>query len=305
MTKPLQIFILFFSGLSSANQIDDLKTTEDVVNFVKIVDSDFANEMFDKFTIKSTDSIVNYLECKSIFNKWNIQNWEKSDLNNDGKTDLVFFSYWSSFDLYAIIDLGNGNYKLFPLSNDSFEDCELAKPIKIKDKNYLKFYKRKQIAVRENGKFKHYENVIQIDTLAFLKTGIFEKNNNVEKYDIESVEIETSYCYGFCPVFALKVYMDGRAEFNGVANTDKKGKSTTKYSKAIINNIVEMLEYSSLKELNKIYEVTWTDDQTVVLTVKFKDGTSKVIQDYGLQGTFGLNSIYKYLISLGKETKWE
>lgn len=36
-------------------------------------------------------------------------------------------------------------------------------------------------------------------------------------------EFRRTSCYGKCPVYAIKLYSDGRAEFNGVANIEKIG----------------------------------------------------------------------------------
>jgi len=98
------------------NKIDSLQTVEQVINFAKSINPDFARKNFGTLQIKSTELIVKELNNCNLYKNWDIPNWQKIDLNNDGKTDLLFTAYWySSYRQYAILETGTDQYKLFVL----------------------------------------------------------------------------------------------------------------------------------------------------------------------------------------------
>lgn len=283
------------------NTIDKLKTTNDVVAFVKSVNPEYVKNTTKKFQIKSTDSIAKDLDCGEIFKKWNSKNWEKTDLNNDGKTDLIFISYWYDYTPFAIIDAGNNNFNLFRLSND-IEECEILKPIQINQKNELLIYHSKSI-LDENS---DYKSIPITDTLTYKFDSFIEININEGKhYILNSIEFKTGGSMGFSPMFELNINSQGWANFNGLSDVSFKGKSSKYITVNQFNELKELIEYIKIKDLKNSYEVPWTDAQTVTLKIKFNDGTIKEIKDYGSQGTFGLSAVYAKLIKIGTETDWK
>ena len=130
------------------------------------------------------------MDCDGIFKNWKIKNWEKTDINNDGKTDLIFVSYWYSYQTYSIIDNGNEKYDLHRLSKQLFDECEFFKPIKLNGKNYLKIIQKKK---RIN------------DTLTFKYNSFLELESKKADYQIESVQIDKQGLYGVCAFYSLKL----------------------------------------------------------------------------------------------------
>ena len=104
-----------------ANQIDNLKTDKDVLEFLKKINADFRSEKFQAIEIRSTAMIRKDLSCNEMAEKWEVNNWEKSDLNGDGLTDLVVILYWYDYGIYAVIDKGSDNFNLLTLSNNIFD----------------------------------------------------------------------------------------------------------------------------------------------------------------------------------------
>lgn len=85
--KLVFIFLLLLSKQALSNTIDDLKTDGEVNAFVKAQNPDFVKYNDGKFEIRATNLIAKDLSCNGIFESWQIRNWEKADITNDGLTD--------------------------------------------------------------------------------------------------------------------------------------------------------------------------------------------------------------------------
>jgi len=302
LKKGLLIIFIFMSTFVSANQIDSLKSSKDVEKFAKKVYPKFTEFKWSEFKIISTEEVRAKISCKEGYDLLEVKNWAKVDITNDGKTDLILTAYWgTTLYSYAIVDKGNNNFKTYRLSKNVFDNCELFKPIKKDDLNFLKTYIKKQ----EEVGLMEYEELIIKDTLVFKFQEFVELNKNPTKYKIKEIEFQTSGCYGSCPVFNLKINYKENAEFNGQAYIKHKGKSEKKIPINLFNEIQELLEYIEVKKLKDNYSVAWTDDQTSFLTIRFNDNSIKKIRDYGMIGTFGLMAVYSKLIEIGKETEWK
>ena len=305
--KQYLILFLFLLALSMVypNKIDKLKTTKEVIEFVKSVSPQF-KDGWKEFTIPSTEELGKELYCDGVFREWDIKNWEKADLTNDGLTDLLFISYQYGYTPYAIVDKGDGSFNVHSLWRSSFEKCELAKPITLNDKNYLKIY-------QPRSKWNNAEDLLSleaieytvIDTLTYKFQSFVELNEEPANYKIEKIEFKSSPCYGTCPVFSLVLYSSGKVEFDGAYHVNFQGKSSKAIGTGLFNEIASLLKYIRVKDLEEIYQVTWTDDQTAILDVTFSNGEKKRIRDYGMQQTYGLMAVYDKLTEVALETDWE
>lgn len=306
MKKLAIIFVIIFSNLAFGNKIDELKTDKDVEDFIKTAAPEFVKKVwkdFDwgNFRIVSTDSIYSYLKCQKIFSRSEINNWQKIDINNDGLTDLLFIPHYYGYSQYAIIDEGNGTFKLTRFNID-FNVCEYVKTIKIQNKNELQIRKVNLPFVFDDN----IEKYVKLDTLTYKYDSFIELNEKVIiDNKIKSIAIERDYCFGTCPVFKLIINKNGLAEFDGIAHTKFKGKSVKQVDLKKINEMLELLNYIEIKKLEDYYSVNYTDAPTAILEVFFEDGSVKKIKDYGLSGTYGLCTLYSKLTKIGTETKWE
>lgn len=303
--KLLLLVFFIYSNIAFANKIDSLASTQEVVDFLKTVNEDFADNQYQEFKILPTAQIAAELDCDGIFKQWDIKNWEKADLNNDGLTDLLILPHWYSYDPYAIIDEGNGGFKLHRLFLNVFEECELAKPIQVNGQTQLMIYKRQQQRVTLGNNEWKFNTVQFLDTLSFKFNDLVELNNNPADYQIKSIFFKTSSCLGTCPIFTLKMDSKGKTVFDGIAYTNFPGKSSKNLPVALFNELHEILNYISVKQLEEHYEVNWTDDQTATLTIVFANKESKTIRDYGMQGTYGLRTVYTKLMDIGMNTRWK
>ncbi|MES1216567.1 MAG: DUF6438 domain-containing protein [Bacteroidota bacterium] len=289
MTRTLIIILLtFVCQHILANRIDNLKTDADVVEFLKSTNADFRSPGLNKIELRSSEILRQDLNCNGLAEKWQIKNWEKADFNQDGLTDLVVMLYWYDYGVYVIMDNGKNNFQLHTLSYNIYEKCELAKPILSNGQQLLLFSEKKII-----------------DTLAYKYYGFVELNRHPSVYDIDSIEFRTGSCFNNCPVFSIKLGKDRNAVYEGGMYNPKQGKftATLEYDKS--QAIFDLVNYLSVKKLNDSYRVSWTDDQTCWLRIKFTDGTVKEIKDYGLKGTFGLRLIYSIFLDLRVSQNWK
>jgi len=296
--RILIIIFLLFSNQAFSNKIDSLNTDKDVEEFLKGLNKDFAKD--GRFKIQPTELLAKSLDCEGVFQQWKMKNWEKVDITNDGLTDLIFIANWYNYISYALIDKGGNNFSFFRFSKNSFENCEFVKPIRIGSKNYLKIFRKTNEPDTTNKQPFSYKSVLIFDTLTFNFNSFIELNELKQSPNqIESIEINTSYCFGTCPSFNLKLLKNGTANFEGIGYTKQEGKSTKRLSPETFKELAALATYINIKNLKDNYAVNWTDDQTAILKITFNDKSTKVIRDYGLQGTFGLSAIYSKLMKIG------
>lgn len=293
--KHLFLLTLLITGtLGQCSTIEQLKTTEEVEAFVRSRDPKINGPEATKFHIKSNDVLSRELECGGIFEDWKIKNWEKADLNNDGTTDLLLIGEWNGPYPMVVLDLGEDVYKFIRLKRNSFEPCELFKPIRIKEKTYLKAYGRQSTRSGLSPDGPRYKT----DTLSFFNNTLVKYNPQPKNKAISSIKLNTSACFGMCPEFYLEITPDDQADFNGLQHTPVIGKSSFKLKEGSYKELMDLLNYMDVEHLKSNYAVGWTDDQTGTLTVTFADGHSKTIVDYGMQGTPGLKAVFRKMIAI-------
>ncbi len=288
---------------SVKSEIDGLSNTNEIIRFLKQNDIEFKGDKYHiEFLIKDTDSVLSETECKDIFKIWKIKNWEKVDIDNNGLTDLFFYSNWYGKSPFAFLDLGNKKYKKIRIRKEH-NKCELSKPIKIGNKNALKFYREKHFPKDTVGYSDEYIIRKQIDTLIVYKNNLIELKKPA-KYDIKSIKIERDICFGSCPEYKMEIE-NNHAEFEGISYTNFKGKGKKEIELEKINELFEIIERIRIKELKNDYQVYATDNPSAKLTIEFADLSTKEISDYGLSGTFGLRFLYSKLNEIAMQTEWE
>ena len=302
--KNLLLFFIIISSsnLIYSNKIDRLENDEDVQEFVLSVEPDFTKYRYDKYKILPTKILNQKLDCRGVIERWEIKNWEKTDINNDGKTDLLFIisNHNRQFYPYLIVDQGLKGFTSHRLSNNPFEDCELFKSIKIDNNEYLKHYTIKQ---NEIGLMKYEEEVI-IDTLTYKFSEIIEFEKHPDSYNIKTIEYSTG-CSDGCPIFSFKIKENGIAYYNGTWNSDVKGSRKIKISRKKFKEIENLLGYIRVKDLKEKYSVPWFHGKTGYLKLTFSDNTTKIIDDYGSIGSYGLSAVYKKLEQIVKDEIWK
>jgi hypothetical protein len=103
------------------------------------------------------------------------------------------------------------------------------------------------------------------DTLVFSRT--YPKNSG----NFESIEFETTGCYGTCPQMKLKINKTGAVSFEGIDYTEKNGYYSGKLTGTQLNFVKRNLSYLNFRTLDEHYEAMWTDDETCKISIRLKD----------------------------------
>lgn len=307
MKNPAILLLLLFANLIFGNKIDKLKTTKDVVKFVKAIYPEYGIVKYKNFArgvfdIKPIDTVYNSIRCQDAFTISEIKSWQKIDINNDGLTDLIFISHHYGYTQNIIIDKGRSKFNLIR-NIVNFDECEYIKPIRIENKNELLV--RNVSLPFDIFPGDKVENYIKKDTLTYKFDALIERNSSPFDSKIKSVTLKTNLCSGICPVYELTVNKNGYIEFNGIEQVEFTGKSTKQVNPKEVVELFNLMNYIEIRNLKDYYEANYTDAETLNLTVFFEDGTVKNIKDYGASGTYGLSALYAKLKRLATETHWK
>lgn len=129
----------------------------------------------------------------------------------------------------------------------------------------------------------------------------------------ETIEYEAGACYGFCPIYKMKINGDRTAIFEAERfnfsqdrdSQDKEGIFKGTITEEQYNKLVLMLKSLEPKDLKDYYgNKNVSDLPTSHLTLKFKDGRVKKIEDYGKHGTPNLEKVYQFFEDLKTNQAW-
>jgi len=309
--KEILIFsILLFTihigyGQKIPSRIDSISSKEDVEKLIRSFDKDYK-----RFSLKPITEFTSRNEgnefCNKIADSLDItKSFYKSDFDNNGYTDLLAIGYYYGFKIFVVMNYGKDSLKLNSLTRRSFQECTFPKII---NDTIIRYYNMSRPNWRTSDKAKS----LQFSDLIFRYGDFIEYNMNPKNYSIEKIEYQTTMCYGTCPKFFLSIDKNKAAIFkaeayNRDANDGKeiKGTFSTIIEEKQFLEIISLLNYIDFPSLKDNYAVSWTDDQTSILTVTYNNGQVKKIQDYGLIGTYGLDKLYQMLFNLRNNQKWK
>jgi len=278
MRALISIFLILISSLCFGNKIDDLKTPEDVLKFVK--------KTFDKQdrfqTIQRNSKAIDF---KFI----------KLDLNKDGLTDILINGIY----LYAIIDKGGRNNFEEQYIGGRHFNCQL-----------LSLDTTKSLPLFVVQKDNDYDNetgkdiVFKPDTLINLFGGFIEYNSSPKQIDFKQIKVMTSPCFGTCPIFEMTINNSKQATLNAKEYNKLTGIYKSKIDEKAFNDLVALLAYLNIDSLKNNYAIGWTDNPSIDTEIEY-NGLIKKIHDYGLEGSFGLKRLYDILYQLKATQDWE
>jgi hypothetical protein len=291
----LLIAILFLPAICFSQSLSQITTKKQAEKYIVENFKYYRDYRYNQFTVEDTVSA-------------SVDNFKHGDFNHDGIEDLMVFGT-------AVVMRGKDQYTLdeiaiivgdkrtprkvhFPyefFEGIGIDMAPFPKIINAKEKDY--------IMITYNMGRVHIDDPLQVrsDTLFVdLNDNLIPFSSHPSDKSVVRVEFKTDYCYGTCPVFELTIDSDLNADYNGIKYVDKTGLHRLKADKKDWDYITQLISHLNIENLENNYAVRWTDYQTGTLTVVFKNGDKKTIEDYGMKGSFGLSLLYDYFFELSK-----
>ena len=281
------------------NYIDSITSAKQIESLITKINKRYSDFKVNETLIYPGD--YSNIDCKKISDSLNVKPWQKGDFDNNGLTDILIIGNWQRHHIICILDKGDNNYEIKSITRRSFQECTF--PIVMADTSIEYFYP----SYYERGNSDKPK--LQNKNLIYKFGDFIESNSNPSNHKIEKIEYSTTACYGTCPIFSLTINPDrftiwNATSFNEIHKKEIKGEFKTTLEEKQFNLIIHLLNYIDFEKLNESYAVGWTDDQSCILKITYDNGKSKIIRDYGLIGTFGLDRLYQLLFELRENQKW-
>lgn len=129
------------------------------------------------------------------------------------------------------------------------------------------------------------------DTICLKK--LTQKNNIIPI----GIEFSSDGCFGCCPVYKCAINNNGEISFYGYHFTKYQGFHQGKISTLQWKQILDVIQYLDLKNLQEEYTSSVTDSSTDFLVIKTKEKEYKV-KDYAASGPPELRVLFRELSSL-------
>lgn len=267
--------------------------------------SDFKKGMY-----PDNEKVIKIYAAKYHFDKL----FYKADLDNNGYTDMLLIGAIESGGSRGqdpinllVLNYGAHPVKVIPLTNGLFTPYLMPKLVVkggvplVETSSYEGVFENNMMVKRFISK-----------TLTIRDSALIEYNPAPKNYHIEKIQFATSPCFGTCPLFEIHIDRDRNAifladEYNFSHDHDAKPEDKAfeaKIDTTTYNNICNMLYYLDFPSLEDNYSVDYTDAPSVQVIVTYNGGKQKKIEDYGLNGSFGLKQLYKGVKELRFNQKW-
>ncbi len=280
------IFLFLLLGVqaicSYANEIDDLKTVEEVNKFLRK-------------NILARESKGFLKKSKTDNEQFGKNKFHKIDLDQNGLTDLVIDSDFT----FAVVDKGSGKYGFHPIDK-GFVNEQKYTLTNIENKNdlpllILRRYDQKSGRVAGNETKK---------TLIFKFDEFIEFNPNPDNLKIEEIKISALGCLGNCQVYQMTILPDKTAILNAFKNLKKKGQFKTTIDEDNYEKIIQTINYIGITKLVDNYISEKMDLPVINLEIKYNDGKVKRLSSYEMDNHFGLENLFTRLYALPENQNW-
>lgn len=302
MKKQLILFLLLFLiFFTYANKVDLLKTDKDVETFVfKQLKNNNALPVFKINDLYKTDI------QRNIAIKLGVKTWQKADFNRDGRTDLlVYFKFRDDYDNNLVVFIDQGNFFSQIELGDFWFMKDLYYPIVYFDDNQplLKLYSGCNYC-SENMKI-----ISDTATLIYKFGNFIEYVKDIPTRKIEKISITTSPCEGNCSTFVFSIDSNRVAKYfdliyKNADIPDFGDEYVSEVDSAKYAELIEIMNCIDFVNLNESYISGWQDLPDYTLRITYNGGLTKIIEDYGAKGTYGLRMIYDLLFEIKSTQKW-
>jgi hypothetical protein len=123
-------------------------------------------------------------------------------------------------------------------------------------------------------------------------------------FPYESISLARRGCFGTCPVYSVTIRADGGATYTGERNGTRIGTYSGRTYFGDFARLAMFIEQSGFMKFSARYTAPHTDDETVVVTVVMRDGTTKSVSNYGRYGPLDLWVLERAIDGVVEEMKW-
>lgn len=291
-------YILFNTSTNSFsqfhNQIDDVKTAEDVNKIVYKTIGNVGYDVIEKITFEDKT-------CQRIADSLKIKSWVKKDFDNNGYTDLLAITSNSDnrkfSDVFCILDSGKGKF-YFKYMTINPHDCQL---LSVSPKsNLINYYRIIWIPpfINKQYSLQKKQLIYKFDT--FIEYNEQPKNNN-----IQTIEYIRMHGHSTSPSFKLNINADKSMLYESIMyNKKEAGLYFGKIDNKKYQLLIDCLNYMNFPYLENEYSIGWVDTDGSVLKITYNNGKIKTITDNTMTGTFGLTYINNLLLDLAQNHNW-
>lgn len=287
------------------SKIDSLVTEDQVKQFLVATDPYYENFIVMKagdYRDEHSDSVF----CKKIADSLTIdKSFYKADFDQNGYTDLLLSGKQYEFEVMVIMNQGNNNYTTTYLNGAMWMESSFPKLDSIDGIPVIDY------SFKTPRRYRDTTSCVSLTKtrLIYRFGGFVEYNAVPAEHTISKVDYEAFGCWGTSPVFKMTIDMTGKGLLEPIDNNKKgklelKGKYTGTIKSAQYKELTELVNYIDFPNLLNEYSIWISDNPRGVLKITYDDGKTFLIDDYGMQGTYGLKRVYQLLEEMRFKGVW-
>ena len=119
----------------------------------------------------------------------------------------------------------------------------------------------------------------------------------------DRIEMSKTACFGGCPVFEFTLTGAGQATYNGIRFTEKEGKFTRNFERAITDSLFHAFLEANFWDFDDEYTAEVTDLPTTFLTLTHGDRNKRIKMYYEVPEA--LRELEKKVDELANAKDWE
>lgn len=317
--RILLFFLIFPFSVFSQTDIEQIRNDSDVVNFIRNVGHEYfpyaKGERLRDVSFNLYGRYFFYYEKLSEADKRftdsvTTRRWIVADFDNDNLKDQVYYGrIGNEAGIYVFF---GGKMRRIKVLTDMFathypHNIELYK---IGNKTAIIVGSLEQPDFRSIEK--PFAERFFHDTLVYKFGGFAEYNDNVKRGPaFDSIHFVPLSNWVGNNNWNLRIYKNGTVTYVRTRDTvgkDKSYETITEKMTASINphEWQDLLDYIGFAQLKDSFELKNVSDQTVALTtVYYANGSKKTVWDYGMTGTYGLETLYARIRFWIDAIKWK
>ena len=280
-----------------ANVIDSIKTNEDVIKFLSTnLDSDalirvnINDFIYQEKALQVTDSF----QSKTIRKEYRSNTFFKTDIDGNGKTDLIVEGSYS----FIVLDMGN-KYVFLPIPVD-----ELIGAVKLPDQS-TGLIVWNNMGISDNSRYS--KTVSQTDTIVYKYGGLVEYNEHPAYVKVNKIDFwKHPACFGDCTELFMEINKNGTAVYQSATGSrDLDEVRFSSIDSIQLAEILNLVAYIEIKYPKNRYRPAPTETAAAFLNIYFEDGSVTKIWDPGSNRTAGLATLYGKLLALQISRNWQ